>query len=172
MLNRYSRNPIETIVDSFVAEMDAVKISVHGKMFFVPRHKMSMVDILEDFIEELNGNNLNKSTQITANSIFVINDEKQRQKMEDEFYTTVRKELEMCQERLQHFIQTKSESKVVIGKWLEKIESLKNKKHQYEQLFRKELNRLSDDFDVIQLQSQELQLRLKKLDFKDESLYT
>jgi hypothetical protein len=69
----YGRNPVETIVDGFIAEMDAVKISVHGKLFFVPRHKMGMVDVLEDFIEELNSNNLNKGTQITANSIFVIN---------------------------------------------------------------------------------------------------
>lgn len=168
----YSRNAIETLVDSFIASMDAVKISIHGKMFFVPRHKMSMVDVLEDFIEELNACNLNSGNQITANSIFVINDEKQRMKMEQEFYTTVRKELEMCQERLQHFIQTGSQSSLVIGKWLNKIAGLKEKKSQNESLLRKELDRLNDDFDVLKLQSQELQLRLKKLDVTEAPVWT
>ena len=167
----YSRNPIETIVDSYIAEMDAVKISVHGKMFFIPRHKMGMVDVLEDFIEELNHNNLNKASNITANSMFVIDDEKQRYKMEQEFYTTVRKELEMCQERLQHFIQTGSQSKPVIDKWLDKIAGLQSKKQHYENLFMKELDRLNDDFDVLKLQSQELQIRLRKLDSGEGSLW-
>lgn len=167
----YSRGAIETIVDRYIADMDAVKISVHGKMFFVPRHKMGMVDVLEDFIEELNHNNLNGSNCITVNSMYVMNDEKQRGKMEQEFYTTVRKELEVCQERLQHFIQSGSQSSLVLGKWLEKITSLKDKKMKYEQLFQKELDRLNDDFEVIQLQSQELQLRLKKLDSKENSLW-
>ena len=168
----YSRNAIETLVDSFISSMDAVKISIHGKMFFVPRHKMSMVDILEDFIEELNTCNLNSGNQITANSMYVINDEKQRQKMEQEFYTSVRKELEMCQERLQHFIQTGSQSSLVIGKWLDKIASLEQKKCHYESLFRKELDRLSDDFDVLKLQSQELQLRLRKLNPMEAPVWT
>jgi hypothetical protein len=159
-------------VDSFISSMDAVKISVHGKMFFVPRHTMSKVDILEDFIEELNTCNLNSGNQIIANSMFVINDEKQRLKMEQEFYTTVRKELEMCQERLQHFIQTGSQSKLVVNKWLTKIASLEEKKRQYESLFRKELDRLNDDFDVLKLQSQELQLRLRKLETDGGSLWT
>jgi ribosomal protein S16 len=161
--NCYGRNPVETIVDNFIVEMDAVKISVHGKLFFVPRHKMGMVDILEDFIGELNANNLNSGTQMSANSIFVINDEKQRGKMEEEFYTTVRKELEMYQERLQHFIQTGAQSRAVIDRWLDKISSLKAKKQKYEELFKKELNLLNDDFDVINLQSQELQIRLNKM---------
>lgn len=168
----YSRNSIETLVDNFISSMDAVKISVHGKMFFVPRHTMSKVDILEDFIEELNTCNLNSGNQIIANSMFVINDEKQRLKMEQEFYTTVRKELEMCQERLQHFIQTGSQSKLVVNKWLTKIASLEEKKRQYESLFRKELDRLNDDFDVLKLQSQELQLRLRKLETDGGSLWT
>lgn len=167
----YGRNAIETLVDSFIAGMDAVKISVHGKMFFVPRHKMSMVDVLEDFIEELDSCNLNSGTQITANSMFVINDEKQRLKMEQEFYTTVRKELEICQERLQHFIQTGSQSSLVIGKWLNKISKIEEKKQKYEDLFRKELDRLNDDFDVLKLQSQELQLRLKKLGSEGDPLW-
>jgi hypothetical protein len=38
--------------------------------------------------------------------------------MEEEFYTTVRKELEMYQERLQHFIQTGAQSRGVIDRWL------------------------------------------------------
>jgi hypothetical protein len=50
--NCYGRNPVETIVDNFIVEMDAVKISVHGKLFFVPLKKE--LNLLNDDFDVIN----------------------------------------------------------------------------------------------------------------------
>ena len=56
---------------------------------------------------------------------------------------------------------------MLIDRWIEKISKLESKREQYENLFKKELGKLNDDFDVLKLQSQELQLRLRKADMKE-----
>lgn len=158
----YGRGSVETVIYSYLNIMEAIKISVHGFLFFIPRHNVHMVDILEDYIEELNSRNLNNGNCININSIWVTDDEKQRKKMEDEFYLTVEKELELYQERLQYFLATGSQSEKVIPRWIEKINTLKAKKARYEDLFRNKLDKLSEEFEVLELQQQELQIRLMK----------
>ena len=54
-----------------------------------------------------------------SNSIFVVDDERQRQKMTDEFYANYKKDIEFYQERVQHFIDSGCESKAVIKCWLD-----------------------------------------------------
>jgi gamma-glutamylcyclotransferase (GGCT)/AIG2-like uncharacterized protein YtfP len=153
---------VETILNGFLDSMEAIKISVHGKLFFIPRHHVDKVDILEDYVEELNLRNLNSGNPMVINSIWVMDDDKQRQKMEDEFYLTVEKEIEMYQNRLQYFLESGSESERVIPRWIDKINALKAKKARYEELFRRKLDKLSDEFEVLDLQQQELRLRLQK----------
>jgi hypothetical protein len=121
-----------------------------------------MTDILEDYVEELNNINLNDGNSLVINSIWVMDDDKQRKKMEDEFYSTVEKDIEMYQERLQYFLASGSQSERVIPRWIEKINALKAKKARYEELFRSKLDKLSDEFDVLDLQQQELRIRLMK----------
>ena len=62
-----------------------------------PRHNMEKVDIFEDFVAELSRLSRNQ-THLMANSIYIIDDTKQRQKMTEEFYSVVKKEIAEYQE--------------------------------------------------------------------------
>ena len=48
------RSQIDTILLHYLETLDALPISVYGKLYFVPRDKMHKVDLFEDFLEELN----------------------------------------------------------------------------------------------------------------------
>ena len=79
-----NRKQIETICLNFVRSLEATKMSVNGHLYFVPRHSMEKVDIFEDFMEALSSLNKTKS-RLMANSIYIIDDAKQRDKMTEEF---------------------------------------------------------------------------------------
>lgn len=157
------RKHIETIANNFLEKMQAVKCNVHGRIFVVLRTHMQYVDLFEDFIEALNVHNQN-TTPLDVNSMFIIDDEKQRRKMAAEFYNSVRKEIELYEERARHLITTDSQSPAVMSRWILKIDALDVKKRQYEDILQQELSELNDEFSTLRMFSQELQVRSRKIE--------
>ena len=156
--NCLGRSQIDTILLHYLGTLDALPISVYGKLYFVPRDKMHKVDLFEDFLEELNLANQNDKA-LVVNSFYVADDEKQREKMASEFYTLVRKEAQEYQERAMYLIDSGCKSPSIMERWIGRIDDLKQKKQRYEALFRKELSETDAEFDSLQLYSQELQIR-------------
>lgn len=156
--NCLGRSQIDTILLHYLGMLDALPISVYGKLYFVPRDKMHKVDLFEDFLEELNLANQNEKA-LVVNSFYVADDEKQREKMASEFYTLVRKEAQEYQERAMYLIDSGCQSPSIMERWIGRIDDLKQKKQRYEALFRKELSETDAEFDSLQLYSQELQIR-------------
>lgn len=153
------RSQIDTILLHYLETLDALPISVYGKLYFVPRDKMHKVDLFEDFLEELNRANQNDKA-LVVNSFYVADDEKQRDKMASEFYTLVRKEAQEYQERAAYLIDSGCQSASIMERWIRRIRELEQKKQRYEALFRKELNETDAEFGSLQLYSQELQVRV------------
>lgn len=159
------RKQIETLALNFLEQMQAIKISIHGRLYFVPNSQMHQVTLFEDFIESLNDHNQNV-TPLVVNSMFVMDDEKQRKKMAAEFYNAVKKEIEEYQERAEHLISTDSQSPAIMGRWVLKIEALEHKKQEYEGILRQQLDQLDSEFQILRMFSQELQIRSRKLEMK------
>ena len=134
-------------------------------MYFVPNTYMDKVDAFEDFIFLLGG--LNKSgTPLMVNSFYIIDDEKQRGKMTEEFYAAVKKEIAEYQERCDYFIKSGSQSPAIMNRWVLKIQALEQKKRHYEQVLRRELDGLDDEFNTLKFLSQELQARAQNIRFQ------
>lgn len=160
-----NRKQIETICTNYLRSLEATKLSVTGHMYFVPNIHMDKVSVFEDFISLLGG--LNKSgTPLTVNSFYLINDEKQRGKMTEEFYAAVKKEIAEYQERCDYFIRSGSQSPAIMDRWVLKVRALEQKKLHYEQVLRRELNGLDDEFATLKFLSQELQARAHNIRFQ------
>ena len=157
-----NRKQVETICVSYLRSLEATKLSITGHMYFVPRTFMDKVDAFEDFITLLGGMN-RKGTPLMVNSFYIIDDEKQRGKMTEEFYAAVKKDISTYQEKLDYFIKSGCQSPAVIDRWTLKVRGLKEKKRHYEQVLRRELDGLDDDFSTLLLLSQELQLRANSI---------
>lgn len=157
-----NRRQVETICVNFLRMLESTKLSVNGHLYFVPRHNMEKVDIFEDFVAELSRLNRNQ-TYLMANSIYIIDDAKQRQKMTEEFYSAVKKEISEYQERADYFIKSGCQSPSVMDRWVLKIQSLEGKKQHYEDVLRRELDGLDDDFATLKLLSQELSFRAQTI---------
>ena len=158
------RKQIETLLESFVDSLRAVKLLPHGKMYFVPREHMHRLDVFEDLIVQLEANNLHKNPRrmpMDANSMYVVNDAKQREKMAVAFYRSVRREISEYQERVNYLIQSGSQSAAIMDRWIVKIEGLDQKKREYETVLKRELNEIDDDFSTLNYLSQELQIRTR-----------
>lgn len=156
--NCLGRSQIDTIVTHYLASLDALPISIYGKLYFVPRDNMHKVDLFEDFLEALNRANRNDKPLI-VNSFFVADDDKQREKMTAEFYALVRKEAQEYQERAAYLINNGSQSPAILERWINRIHELEEKKQRFESLFRKQLDETDSEFDTLRLYSQELQMR-------------
>ena len=157
-----NRKQIETICVNFLRGMEATKLSVTGHMYFVPRTFMERVDIFEDFITLLSGLN-KKQTPLVVNSFYIIDDAKQRDKMTEEFYLAVKKEIATYQEKCDYLIKSSSQSPAVMDRWVLKVQALEEKKRHYEGVLQRELDGLDDEFSVLKLLSQELQVRAKSI---------
>ena len=160
-----NRKQIETICLNFVRSLEATKMSVNGHLYFVPKHSMEKVDIFEDFMEALSSLNKTKS-RLMANSIYIIDDAKQRDKMTEEFYAAVKKEIAEYQERADYLIKSGSQSPAIMERWVMKIGTLEGKKRHYEQVLRRELDGLDEEFESLKLLSQELSLRASGIRFQ------
>lgn len=157
----YNTDHVDSVVQFLLEKMQAVKINIHGNLYFIPSIHMPLLNIFEDYIEALSKCNLNAGN-VSSNSMFVANDEKQREKMTAEFYMNYKRDIETYEERIQHFIDNGCSSAAVINRWLKKIEALKAKKATYEQVLKRRLDDLDKDFSLLQMQSQELSLRAVK----------
>lgn len=152
-----NRRQIETICGNFLRSLEATKLSVTGHMYFVPRTYMEQVDIFEDFITLLSGLN-KKATPLVVNSFYIIDDAKQREKMTEEFYLAVKKEIAAYQEKCDYLIKSGSQSAAVMDRWVLKVRALEEKKRHYEGVLQRELDGLDDEFSVLKFLSQELQI--------------
>ena len=160
-----NRKQIETICTNYLRSIEATKLSITGHMYFVPRTYMDKVDIFEDFINLLGGLNRN-DTPLMVNSFYIIDDEKQRAKMTEKFYAAVKKEIATYQERADYLIKSGSQSPAVMERWVLKIQGLEEKKRHYEQVLRRELDGLDDEFSTLKFLSQELQMRSRSIRFQ------
>ena len=153
-----NRKQVETICINYLRSLEATKLSVTGHMYFVPRLYMDQVDIFEDFISLLGGLN-KRETPLIVNSFYIIDDAKQRDKMTEEFYIAVKKEIAAYQEKCDYLIKSNSQSPAVMDRWVLKVQVLEEKKRHYEEVLQRELDGLDDEFSVLKLLSQELQIR-------------
>ena len=157
-----NRKQIETICVNYLRGLEATKLSITGHMYFVPRPFMDQVDVFEDFISLLGEHN-HKQTPLVVNSFYIIDDEKQREKMTAEFYSAVTKQIAEYQERADYFIKSGCQSPAIMERWSIKIQNLEEKKRHYEQVLRRELDSLDDEFATLQILSQELQVRANSI---------
>lgn len=160
-----NRKQIETICVNYLRGLEATKLSISGHMYFVPRTCMDKVDLFEDFIGLLGGLN-RRETPLMVNSFFIIDDEKQRSKMTEEFYAAVKKEIATYQERADYLIKSGSQSPAVMERWVLKIQALEEKKKHYEGVLRRELDGLDDEFSTLKFLGQELQMRAQSIRFQ------
>ena len=157
-----NRKQIETICVNYLRGLEATKLSITGHMYFVPRTYMDKVSVFEDFITLLGSFN-KKDTPLAVNSFYIIDDEKQRSKMTEEFYAAVKKEIAEYQERADYFLKSGSQSPAVMDRWVLKIQALEEKKKHYEDVLRRELDGLDDEFATLKFLSQELQVRARNI---------
>ena len=157
-----NRKQVETICTNYLRSLEATKVTGNGHNYFVPRHSMEKVDAFESFIETLNDLN-STGTFLTANSFYIIDDAKQRDKMTEEFYAAVRKEISEYQDRADYLIQSGSTSPAILERWVNRIAGLEEKKRHYEEILRRELDGLDDEFDTLKFLSQELPIRARGL---------
>lgn len=110
--------------------MQAVKIA-WGHIYFIPRDYMAKLTLFEDFIELLEQQNQFSRPErvpLDANSMFVVDDAKQRDKMASAFYSTVRKEIAEYKERATHLIQSGSQSPNILDRLVLRIQGLEQKR--------------------------------------------
>ncbi len=162
-----NRKHVETICTNFLRSIEATKLSITGFLYFVPRTYMEKVDVFEEFINLLSGLN-QKGTPLIVNSFYIIDDEKQRGKTTEEFYAAVKKEIAEYQERADYFIQSGCQSPAVLERWALKIQGLEQHKRHYEQVLRRELDGLDDDFNTLKFLGQELQARAQSIRFQKQ----
>ena len=160
-----NRKQIETICVNYLQGLEATKLSITGHMYFIPRTHMDKVDMFEEFIKLLGKLNRRK-TPLMVNSFYIIDDEKQRANMTEEFYAVVKKEIAECQERADYFIKSGSQSPAVMERWVLKIQALEEKKKYYEEVLRRELNGLDDEVSTLKFLGQELQMRAQSIRFQ------
>lgn len=163
--NCVGRRQIETLLENYVDSMQAVKIA-RGHIYFIPRDYMAKLSLFEDFMELLEQNNQFSRpgrVPLSANSMFVVDDAKQREKMASAFYNTVRKEIAEYEERATHLIQSGSQSPAILDRLVLRIQGLEQKRSYYEGILSRELTDLNDQFTSLRYLSEELQIRARGL---------
>ena len=85
--------------------------------------------------------------------------------MTEEFYSSVKKEIADYQERTDYLINNGCASPAVLERWVNKISTLEKKRH-YEEILRRELDGLDDEFETLKFLSQELSIRARGLGAK------
>lgn len=156
------RGQTETVLEHQLVRMQATKVC-HGKIYFCPRSHMEYVDIFEQYVEELCRNNRNPGSTLMVNSLFVVDDAKQREKMAGEFYDALKKEIALYADKIDYLISSGSQSPAIMNRWVLKVNGLEEKKRNYEGILQREFETLSDEFAMLRLQAQELTVRARKL---------
>ena len=83
-----------------------------------------------------------------------------------QFYLAVKKEIAEYQERADYLIKSGCCSAAVMERWVGKIAAMEEKKRHYEEILRRELDGLDDEFTSLSLLSQELALRAQNIRFR------
>lgn len=158
----YNENRLVTFVENFIMEqLDASPINVHGKLFFIPKYKEAELAKLEMFMQMIEQENLIREGTITFAAIPVMSEEKYIKEYSKEFYASLQEELDILMTRFDHFITKKgTASEKVISVWLEKYNKLMEKKKSYEELFKRKLDNLNEDIDLVDMQVKELKNRI------------
>ena len=148
LCNCYTTDHVESVIQDQLDRMQANKISIQGNLYFIPNPYLPLLNILEDSIDAIRKLNLNDGL-VMSNSMFVVDDERQRQKMTDEFYANYKKDIEFYQQRIQRFIDNGRASKAVINRWVQKIQGLQQKKKTYEDVLKRQLDDLNSDYAML-----------------------
>ena len=151
--------------------MQAVK-AARGRIYFIPRDYMAKLTLFEDFIALLEKHNQYKHAErlpLDANSMFVVDDERQRSKMALAFYRTIRDELKEYEKRATHLIQSGSQSPAIMDRLVLGIQKLEQKKSYYESILKQELHDVDDQYTSLRYLSNELQLRARNLQAQKRS---
>ena len=154
-----NRRQMDTVLGKMLDDMEAVKIQSRGGMYFVPRQHMARINVFEDFLETMNEHALSEN-QVDVNSMYVVDNEHQREKMSHEFYVALKKEIETYQERASHLINTGCESPAIMARWVSKICELGEKRRRYEDLFQRQISEVDGEFNTLQGFARELQVRI------------
>lgn len=133
---------------------------------FIPSHYLHLLNIFLDDIESLGKLNLNDDGTIVCNSMLVVDRERQREKMPEEFYNNYKRDIEIYQKNIQKFIDSGGTSLAVIERWIKRINALNQKKSTYEDILRQRLDNPDKDYALIKMQTQELIVRNNKLQIK------
>lgn len=159
---------IETMADKYIAGMHATSISARGHHYFIPKAYMHGITLLEDFMELVAKENLftyaNKrdSKYISINSMYVADDEKQRKKMAHEFYRDMASEIETYQKRIMSLIQSGNNSQRILDRWELKIQSLENKKREYEVILKQNLSGIDEEFNMLRSMCNQFKMGVRK----------
>lgn len=165
------RRQIETLLENYVDSMQAVKLA-RGRIYFIPRDFMAKLTLFEDFIQLLEQNNQYSHAgrvPMDSNSMFVVDDAKQREKMAAAFYRTVRAEIAEYEERAAHLIQSGNQSPAIMERCVLRVRGLEQKKAHYEEILQRELHDLDDQFTSLRYLSDELQIRARGLRFQKKA---
>jgi len=160
------RKQIETLLQNFVDSLNSAKLLSHGKMFFVPREHMYRLDDFELLVQQIEeANQLQNAFRypLDANSMYVVDDAKQREKMAAAFYNSVKREIAEYTERANHFIQSESQSPAILERWALKIQGLSVKKREYEAVLQRELSDLDNELTSLGYLADELSIRARGL---------
>lgn len=154
--NCIGNRSIETMADKYISRMNATGISARGHHYFIPKAYMHDIPLLEDFMELVGNENLftyanskRDAKYISINSMYVADDEKQRNKMAHEFYQDMSREIEEYQKRIGKLIQSGNTSQKILDRWELKIQSLESKKKEYETILKRNLSGIDEEFTML-----------------------
>lgn len=153
--NCIGNRSIETMADKYIARLHATSISARGHHYFVPKAYMHQIALLEDFMELIAKENLfsyandRDSKYISINSMYVADDEKQRNKMAHEFYRDMASEIDEYQKRIMKLIRSGNSSQKILDRWELKIQSLESKKREYEEILKRNLSGIDEEFTML-----------------------
>ena len=160
-----SRRQIDTLLQNYLDTMQAVK-AARGRIYFIPRDYMPKLALFEDFIALLEQHNQHKYADrlpLDANSMFVVDDEKQRSKMALAFYRTIQKDLAEYEKRATHLIQSGNQSPAIMDRMVLSIRELERKKIYYESILKQELHEVDEQYTSFRYLSDELQIRARSI---------
>lgn len=160
-----SRRQIDTLLRNYLDTMQAVK-AARGRIYFIPKDYMPKLALFEDFIALLEQHNQHKYAErlpLDANSMFVVDDEKQRSKMALAFYRTIKKDLAEYEKRATHLIQSGNQSPAIMDRMVLSIRELERKKIYYESILKQELHEVDEQYTSLRYLSDELQIRARSI---------
>lgn len=83
--------------------------------------------------------------------------------LEQHIMAQLQYEIAAYQERCDYLIHSGSHSPAVMDRWVLKVKGLEEKKQHYEQVLRRELDGLDDEFTTLKFLAQELQIRANNI---------